>query len=83
MTPWLQNWFKQGGIFKCDVFQNTLIEKYKKVKFSRKGVKLRPEPPVGTLPFLNDCFTYGTYFSFVYMKWTAMYKIEVKNNFKI
>ena len=36
---------KQGGIFKSDVFLNTLIGKYKKVKFPRKGVKLRPDAP--------------------------------------
>ena len=66
--PRLQNLLKQGGIFKSDVFPNTLIEKYEKVKFTRKGVKLRPEPPVGTLPFLDDCFTSGTYFSFVCME---------------
>ena len=38
------------------------IKNTKKLNFSRKGVKLRPEPPVGTLPFLDDCITYGNLF---------------------
>ena len=66
--PRLQNLLKQGGIFKSDVFPNSLREKYEKVKFTRKGVKLRPETPVGRLPVLEDCFTSGTYFSFVCME---------------